>query len=360
MQDHGVTRLVFSSSATVYGQPGDPAHHRGLPRSPHTSPYGTTKLMGEDLLRELERAAPPWKVAYLRYFNPVGAHPSGRIGEDPRGIPNNLMPYVTQVAVGKRPFLQVFGGDYATPDGTGVRDYIHVMDLADGHVAAVRHLLDRNASVTVNLGTGRGYSVLDVIKAFEQASGRPIAHQIVARRPGDVAECYADPSRAKAELGWTAARGLPGDCADSWRWQATTAGIRLTAIRPRNVPGHLAPHADAVLDLAPERLVEVGDPCIAADDLQVDLRAAPLRQRPLGTADQRGADAARAEHGRHRHGVQPTAVTVIATQRVVPITLAVHERHEKEAVVHGHLLASMLEAGSLPAVLRPGRRRSRG
>lgn len=219
MQDHGVTKLVFSSSATVYGQPDTLPITEDSPLAA-TSPYGTTKLMGEDLLRELERCTPAWKVAYLRYFNPVGAHPSGRIGEDPRGIPNNLMPYVTQVAVGKRPFLQVFGGDYATPDGTGVRDYIHVMDLADGHVAAVRHLLDRNASVTVNLGTGQGYSVLDVIKAFEQASGRTIAHQIVDRRPGDVAECYADPSRAKAELGWSATRGLPEMCADSWRWQS--------------------------------------------------------------------------------------------------------------------------------------------
>jgi len=219
MQAHGVSKLVFSSSATVYGQPEALPITEGSALAA-TSPYGTTKLMGEELLRDLERNKPEWKVAYLRYFNPVGAHPSGRIGEDPRGIPNNLMPYVTQVAVGKRPFLQVFGGDYPTPDGTGVRDYIHVMDLADGHVAAVRHLLERDASVTVNLGTGQGYSVLDVIKAFEQASGRPIAHQIVARRPGDVAECYADPSRAREQLGWTASRGLAEMCADSWRWQS--------------------------------------------------------------------------------------------------------------------------------------------
>jgi UDP-glucose 4-epimerase len=219
MQDHGVQRLVFSSSATVYGQPETLPIPETAALSA-TNPYGTTKLMGEEMLRELERCAPAWRIACLRYFNPVGAHPSGRIGEDPRGIPNNLMPYVTQVAVGKRPFLQVFGGDYDTPDGTGVRDYIHVMDLAEGHVAAVRHLLDKDRSVTVNLGTGQGYSVLEVIKAFEQASGRGVPHQIVDRRPGDVAACYADPSRARAELGWTASRGLPEMCADAWRWQS--------------------------------------------------------------------------------------------------------------------------------------------
>lgn len=219
MQDHGVHRIVFSSSATVYGQPERLPITEDSPLAA-TSPYGTTKLMGEELLRELERCSPEWKVAYLRYFNPVGAHPSGRIGEDPSGIPNNLMPYVTQVAVGKRPRLQVFGGDYATPDGTGVRDYIHVMDLADGHVAALRHLIDRNASVTVNLGTGQGYSVLEVIKAFEAASGRPVAHEIVDRRPGDVAECYADPTRARELLDWTARRGLADMCADAWRWQS--------------------------------------------------------------------------------------------------------------------------------------------
>lgn len=219
MQDHGVHRIVFSSSATVYGQPERLPITEDSPLAA-TSPYGTTKLMGEELLRELERCTPQWKVAYLRYFNPVGAHPSGRIGEDPSGIPNNLMPYVTQVAVGKRPRLQVFGGDYATPDGTGVRDYIHVMDLADGHVAALRHLIDRDASVTVNLGTGQGYSVLEVIKAFEAASGRPVAHEIVDRRPGDVAECYADPARARELLGWTARRGLADMCTDAWRWQS--------------------------------------------------------------------------------------------------------------------------------------------
>ncbi len=219
MQDHGVTRLVFSSSATVYGQPETLPITEDAPLAA-TNPYGTTKLMGEELLRELERCNGAWKIAYLRYFNPVGAHPSGQIGEDPRGIPNNLMPYVTQVAVGKRPQLQVFGGDYDTPDGTGVRDYIHVMDLAEGHVAAVRHLLERDSSLTVNLGTGQGYSVLEVIKAFEQASGRTVAYQIVARRPGDVAACYADPARARELLGWSASRDLADMCADAWRWQS--------------------------------------------------------------------------------------------------------------------------------------------
>jgi UDP-glucose 4-epimerase len=219
MESRGVQRLVFSSSATVYGQP------ETLPITENsalsaTSPYGTTKLMGEEMLRELERCTPAWAVACLRYFNPVGAHESGDIGEDPRGTPNNLMPYVAQVAVGKRPFLQVFGGDYATPDGTGVRDYIHVMDLADGHVAALRYLLQQGKSLTVNLGTGQGYSVLEVIKAFEQASGRAVPHQIVSRRPGDVAACYADPSLARELLGWSATRGLEQMCADTWRWQS--------------------------------------------------------------------------------------------------------------------------------------------
>ncbi|MEO8154841.1 MAG: UDP-glucose 4-epimerase GalE [Rhizobacter sp.] len=219
MQSRGVQRLVFSSSATVYGAPEKLPITEDSALSA-TNPYGTTKLMGEELLRELERCTPAWAIAYLRYFNPVGAHESGDIGEDPRGTPNNLMPYVAQVAVGKRPFLQVFGGDYDTPDGTGVRDYIHVLDLADGHVAAVHHLLDRASSLTVNLGTGQGYSVLEVIKAFEQASGKPVAHKIVARRPGDVASCYADPSLANELLGWSATRSLPQMCADAWRWQS--------------------------------------------------------------------------------------------------------------------------------------------
>jgi UDP-glucose 4-epimerase len=219
MQTHGCTRLVFSSSATVYGQPDVLPILETAPLSA-TNPYGTTKLMGEQLLRELERCNPVWKIACLRYFNPVGAHPSGQIGEDPRGTPNNLMPYVTQVAVGKRPFLQVFGNDYATPDGTGVRDYIHVMDLADGHVAAVHYLLDQQASLTVNLGTGQGYSVLQLVQAFERASGQAVPYQVTARRPGDVAECYADANLARALLGWSATRGLEAMCSDAWRWQS--------------------------------------------------------------------------------------------------------------------------------------------
>ncbi|MEO8298924.1 MAG: UDP-glucose 4-epimerase GalE [Burkholderiales bacterium] len=218
MEAAGVKVLVFSSSATVYGDP-EQLPITETSRLTATNPYGLTKLHGEQLLRELERCQPAWRIAYLRYFNPVGAHPSGQIGEDPRGTPNNLMPYVAQVAVGKRPFLQVFGSDYDTPDGTGVRDYIHVMDLADGHVAALRRLLGGADSLTVNLGTGRGYSVLEVIRAYERASGRPVPYQVAPRRPGDVAACYADPSQAKALLGWQARCDLDAMCADSWRWQ---------------------------------------------------------------------------------------------------------------------------------------------
>jgi len=184
-----------------------------------TNPYGTTKLMGEQLLRELERCDPRWRVAYLRYFNPVGAHPSGRIGEHPGGVPNNLMPYVSQVAVGTLQYLRVFGDDYDTPDGTGVRDYIHVMDLADGHVAALRHLLDGGASHTVNLGTGRGTSVLDVVRAFESASGRKVPYRVEPRRPGDVAACYADAALAERLLGWRARLSLRDMCEHSWAWQ---------------------------------------------------------------------------------------------------------------------------------------------
>ena len=219
MESHGVHRLVFSSSATVYGQPDKLPIAEDAALSV-TNPYGTTKLVGEQLLRELERCQPAWAVACLRYFNPVGAHESGDIGEDPRGTPSNLMPYVAQVAMGKRPLLQVFGGDYETVDGTGVRDYIHVMDLAEGHVAALRHLLERGTSFTVNLGTGRGYSVLEVVKAFEEASNRPVPYQIGARRPGDVATCYADSTLARDLLGWSAGRGLEAMCADAWRWQS--------------------------------------------------------------------------------------------------------------------------------------------
>jgi UDP-glucose 4-epimerase len=219
MERHGVKAFVFSSSATVYGKPERLPIDEDAPLAA-TSPYGATKLMGEEILRELSRADPSWAVALLRYFNPVGAHPSGLIGEDPRGVPNNLMPYVTQVAVGKRARLQVFGADYATPDGTGVRDYIHVVDLAEGHVAALRYLLESKRSITANLGSGRGYSVLELVRAFEQASGRPVPCDIVARRPGDVDACYADPALAERLLGWKTRRDLDAMCADSWRWQS--------------------------------------------------------------------------------------------------------------------------------------------
>ena len=219
MRAAGCGRIVFSSSATVYGVPEQLPITEEAPLSA-TNPYGQTKLMGETLLRDLVASDPRWKVATLRYFNPVGAHESGLIGEDPRGTPNNLMPYVAQVAVGRRPHLQVSGDDYATPDGTGVRDYIHVCDLAEGHVAALRYLFDADASLTVNLGTGQGYSVLDVIHAYARASGRRIPHVVVPRRPGDVAACYADPTRAAKLLGWRAQLDLDRMCADSWRWQS--------------------------------------------------------------------------------------------------------------------------------------------
>ena len=220
MQQHACKTLVFSSSATVYGTPQHLPLREDAPVST-TNPYGTTKLMGENILRDLQLADPRWAIASLRYFNPAGAHESGLIGEDPRGVPNNLMPYVAQVAVGKRASLQVFGGDYDTADGTGVRDYIHVLDLADGHVAALNRLFDTPAGLlTVNLGTGRGHSVLEVARAFEQASGRRVPIEIVARRPGDVASCYADPSLAQTLLGWSAHRNLDAMCADSWRWQS--------------------------------------------------------------------------------------------------------------------------------------------
>ena len=218
MQARGCKAIVFSSSATVYGRPQTLPIPEGAALAA-TSPYGSTKLVGEGILSELERADPAWRVALLRYFNPVGAHPSGTIGEDPRGTPNNLMPYVAQVAVGKRPRLQVFGADYDTPDGTGVRDYLHVVDLAEGHVAALRRLLAREPSLTVNLGTGRGSSVLELVHAFERASGRRVPYDVVPRRPGDVDSCYADASLAERLLGWRARRDLDAMCADSWRWQ---------------------------------------------------------------------------------------------------------------------------------------------
>ncbi|MBQ0944193.1 UDP-glucose 4-epimerase GalE [Ideonella sp. 4Y16] len=215
----GVKTFVFSSSATVYGTPQFLPYTEAHPLDA-MNVYGRTKLMGEQILRDLETADPSWHIAWLRYFNPVGAHESGRIGEDPRGVPNNLMPYVQQVAVGRRPFLSVFGGDYDTPDGTGVRDYLHVMDLAEGHVAALRYLLGEQRSVTVNLGTGVGYSVLDLVRAFGQAAGRPIPYQIVDRRPGDLPSYYADATRARELLGWQATRSLEQMCADAWRWQS--------------------------------------------------------------------------------------------------------------------------------------------
>ncbi len=215
----GVKSLVFSSSATVYGDPASVPIREDFPTGP-TNPYGRTKWMMEFVLSDLAAADPAWRVALLRYFNPVGAHASGRIGEDPRGLPNNLMPYVMQVAVGRLAELSVYGNDYPTPDGTGVRDYIHVVDLAVGHVAAVRRLTERPGVLTVNLGTGRGYSVIEVVRAFEKASGRPVPFEIVARRPGDVAQCYAEPGLAERELGWRAERGIDEMCADAWRWQS--------------------------------------------------------------------------------------------------------------------------------------------
>ncbi len=211
--------LVFSSSATVYGDPATVPITENFPRS-HTNPYGHSKLVIEDMLSALRTANPAWRMGVLRYFNPVGAHPSGLIGEDPAGIPNNLMPYVAQVAVGQREHLNVYGNDYDTPDGTGVRDYIHVQDLAVGHVAAIKALLGGGESFTVNLGTGRGHSVLDVVKAFEVASGQPVPYRVAPRRAGDVAQCWADPALALRLLGWQALHTLDDMCADAWRWQS--------------------------------------------------------------------------------------------------------------------------------------------
>ncbi|GHU19854.1 UDP-glucose 4-epimerase [Betaproteobacteria bacterium] len=226
MAESNVKTLVFSSSATVYGDPRSVPIREDFPLSV-TNPYGRTKLMLEEMLRDLPRADESWRIALLRYFNPVGAHESGIIGEDPNGIPNNLMPYITQVAIGKLAQLSVFGNDYPTPDGTGVRDYIHVVDLARGHLAALKALDSGPGILTVNLGTGQGYSVLDIVHAFEQASGRPIPYRIVARRPGDVARCYADASLAESLLGWRAERGLEAMCRDSWRWQEWAAAHKI-------------------------------------------------------------------------------------------------------------------------------------
>jgi len=219
MERFNVRNLVFSSSATVYGQPRQVPITEDLPLQP-TNPYGRTKYMIELILGDLYASNPNWNIILLRYFNPVGAHPSGRIGEDPNGIPNNLFPYITQVAVGKLEKLSVFGGDYPTPDGTGVRDYIHVVDLALGHVKAVQKLPENPGLLACNLGTGKGYSVLEVIRTFEQASGRNISYVMQPRRQGDVASCYADPTKAGQELYWTAEKKLYDMCADAWRWQA--------------------------------------------------------------------------------------------------------------------------------------------
>ena len=214
----GVRTLVFSSSATVYGDPQRLPLTEDAPLSA-TNPYGQTKLVIENMLRDLYRSDPLWRIGILRYFNPVGAHASGLIGEDPKGAPNNLLPFVAQVAVGRRAFLNVWGDDYDTPDGTGVRDYIHVVDLALGHIQALARLQQQPQCVAINLGTGVGYSVLDMVRAFEQASGRPVPYQVAPRRAGDIASCYADPAQALALLGWRAERGLQTMCADAWRWQ---------------------------------------------------------------------------------------------------------------------------------------------
>ncbi|POZ61226.1 UDP-glucose 4-epimerase GalE [Chromobacterium alticapitis] len=218
MRRHGVKRLVFSSSANIYGNPGRMPIAEDTPLSPG-SPYGRSKLMAEEMLRDLAWADPEWRIAVLRYFNPVGAHESGEIGEDPEGAPNNLLPFITQVACGKQAFLNVFGGDYATHDGTGVRDYIHVADLAEGHLKALEVLEQRLGLTTANLGTGRGYSVLEMVKAFERVNGVAVPYQMAARRVGDIAESWADVSAARTQLGWTARKGLDDMCRDSWRWQ---------------------------------------------------------------------------------------------------------------------------------------------
>jgi UDP-glucose 4-epimerase len=218
MQKFGVKKLVFSSSATVYGMTDKVPISEDAPLSA-TNPYGQTKLMIEQILQDVYVSDPEWSVSLLRYFNPIGAHSSGRIGEDPQGIPNNLMPYITQVAVGKLPELSVFGSDYPTADGTGIRDYIHVMDLANGHLKALEKVLENTGINAYNLGTGTGCSVLELVRAFEKAFGGTIPYRFADRRPGDVAVYYADPSKARAELGWTAIRGIEEMCEDAWRWQ---------------------------------------------------------------------------------------------------------------------------------------------
>ena len=220
MRQYGVKKIVFSSSATVYGTPAFVPITEDCPKGVCTNPYGWSKSMLEQILTDLHTSDSEWKVILLRYFNPIGAHESGRIGEDPKGIPNNLVPYIAQVAVGKRESLGVFGDDYDTHDGTGVRDYIHVVDLADGHVKAIQKMETAEGVLVYNLGTGIGYSVLDVVKAYGKAVGRPIPYEIKERRPGDISTCYADPELAKKELGWVAVRDLEQMCEDSWRWQS--------------------------------------------------------------------------------------------------------------------------------------------
>lgn len=220
MVEKGISSIVFSSSATVYGDPASVPIREDFPVGGTTNPYGTSKLMIENILRDLLVSDTQWRIAILRYFNPVGAHSSGLIGEDPNGIPNNLMPFVAQVAVGRREFLRVFGGDYPTPDGTGVRDYIHVVDLAKGHLAALDYLSNNSGLLTVNLGTGRGYSVLEMVEAFQAACNRKISCRIVDRRAGDIACCYADPALAAEKLGWRAELGIEDMCRDAWRWQS--------------------------------------------------------------------------------------------------------------------------------------------
>jgi UDP-glucose 4-epimerase len=219
MDEFGVRRLIFSSSATVYGASSTLPVNEGAPLAP-TNPYGQAKLMVEQILRDIAQSDADWRICSLRYFNPIGAHPSGLIGEDPMGEPNNLMPTICEVAVGKRSHLRIFGGDYPTVDGTGIRDYIHVVDLAEGHLAALEKLEDLRGMTPVNLGTGRGHSVLELVKTFERESGRPVPYQIAERRPGDVAALYADATLARHLLGWTAKRGLAEMCRDAWRWQS--------------------------------------------------------------------------------------------------------------------------------------------
>ena len=220
MRKVGIKNIVFSSSATVYGSPEIIPITEDCPKGQCTNPYGWTKSMMEQIMTDVQKAEPEWNVILLRYFNPVGAHKSGRIGEDPKGIPNNLMPYISQVAVGKLDKLGVFGDDYDTPDGTGVRDYIHVVDLAVGHVKAIQKIFDKPGLAVYNLGTGKGYSVLDMVKAFSKASGKEVPYEIKPRREGDIAMCYADPKKAREELGWEAEHGLDEMCEDTWRWQS--------------------------------------------------------------------------------------------------------------------------------------------